>query len=326
MRVRTAVLPALATSLALLLAACSGGGGSGGGGAGSWEDRLAQLPFTDPADGVVYVTMGDLATAAELADVTWPPAEGEATIEALGVLGGLDESPVAVPFPPVVSLNGVELVEELRDTIGVGLEDLDWLATASAPPMETSIGGGRVDAGAVADALGDGPPWRLGAGEDLEPDFEGATPLDPLGRPITLSVADGVLGWSTVAEGITPLTDGGASAADIEPLRRLMALADEEGCYGVEASSSEEGGTQLVCTLPEVGQGPQVVLAGLGLQDPQAEADRIGDLDLDDRFDAIEVSVEGDLVRVDLDYADDHPATAVRRLLVQLDPLVPGFG
>ena len=321
MRARTTVLAIAVTVLAV---ACGGGGDAGT--AGSWEDRLAQLPFIDPAEATAYVTMGDLAAAAGLADITWPPAEGEDPLEALGVLGGLGDSAVAVPFPPVVSLNAVELVEELRDTIGVGLEDLDWLATASAPPMEATIGGGRVDADAAAAALGDGPPWRLGQGEDLEADFEAVTPLDPLGRPITVTVVDGTLGWSTVAEGVTPLADGGPSLADVEPLRRLIALADEEGCYAVEATSSEEGGTQMVCTLPEVGEGPQVVLMGVGLEDPQAEADRIRAVDTRDRIDAIEVTVDDDLVRVDVDHADDVPARVVRNLLTQLDPLVPGFG
>lgn len=312
--------------LTVAAAACSGGGGASEGAAGSWEARLALLPFVDPAEGSVQVSMGDLATAAELADVPWPAADAD-PLDSLVRLAGVGGSPVAVPFPSFVqSIGGDGVMEELRATAGWGLEDLDWLATATVPPVETTVGGGRIDADAMADALGsDGPPWRLGDGDDLEPSLESPNPLDPLGRSITLTVVDGTLGFSTVSEGLDALEGEGRSMAEVEQVRRLVALADEEGCYALTIYASEEA-AQLTCNLAEVAEGPQFLLAATGVDDPAAEVARISEIDTAGRADSVTVLADGDLVRVEIDATDEVPGRFAADLLLRLDPLVPGFG
>ena len=317
----------LALGLAVAAAACSGGGGQGEGAAGSWETRLALLPYVDLTEGSVQVSMGDLATAAELAEVPWPAAPDSDPLDSLTRLVGVGGSPVAVPFPSFVQSIGRDgAMEELRATAGWGLDDLDWLATAAVPPVETTVAGGRIDPDAIDDALGgDGPPWRLGDGDDLEPSLESPNPLDPLGRSITLTVVDGTLGFSTITEGLDALEGEGRSLAEVEPMRRLIALADEEGCYALTVHASAEA-SQMVCALPRVGEGPQFLLAGLGVEDPAAEVARISEIDTAGRADSVTVLADGDLVRVEVDATDDVPGRYGFDLLVRLDPLVPGFG
>lgn len=327
----------LVLCLAVAPAACSGtssesrvgesGVGESGGSvdAGQWEQRLALLPLIDPAEESVEVTMGDLAAAAELAGVEWPASGGDPT-DSLVALAGVGAGPVAVPLPRFVQTLGAALLDELPAVAGWNLDELDWVVHAAAPPTETTVGAGRIDVDAMAGVLGeDGPPWRLGEGEDLEPSLEDPHPLDQLGRPVTLTVVDGVLGLSTVSAGIDALSGTGPSMADVEPVSRLVALADERGCYGVTVYADDVG-TTMVCSLPEVGEGPQVVAAAVGIEDPRAEVARISELDSSAVADSVTVVADGDLVVVEIDGRDDLGGRIAVELLARRDPLVPGFG
>ena len=322
----------LVLCLAVAAAACSGTSSESGDvesgasvDAGQWEQRLALLPLIDPAEESVEVTMGDLAAAAELAGVEWPASGGDPT-DSLVALAGVGAGPVAVPLPRFVQTLGAALLDELPAVAGWNLDELAWVVHAAAPPTETTVGAGRIDVDAMAGVLGeDGPPWRLGEGEDLEPSLEDPHPLDQLGRPVTLTVVDGVLGLSTVSTGIDALSGTGPTMADVEPVRRLVALADERGCYGVTVYADDVG-TTMVCSLPEVGEGPQVVAAAVGIEDPRAEVARISELDSSAIADSVTVVADGDLVVVEIDGRDDLGGRIAVELLARLDPLVPGFG
>ena len=308
--------------VAVLASACQDGGG--GGAAGGWEDRLGLLPATADAEEQVFVQMGDLATAAELAGVEWPPADGE-LVDTVAQLAGVGGSPVAIPLPSFIQVAGPAALEDLPEGVGWGLGDVDWLVSQSIPPRETTLAGGRFDAGAISEVLGEGPPWRIGDGEDLDPQVGGGgNALDRLGRAVTMTLVDDVLGFSTVTGGIDALNGEGDTLAGVEPLRRMAATADDLGCYAV-AIYFADGVAQMVCTLPEVGEGPQFMIAGLGLDDPAAEAERIAGVDAGDRVDSVTTTVDDDMLLVTVDAADDTPGSYPQSLLARFDPLVPGF-
>lgn len=316
----------LVLSIIVMAAACGGGDGAGGGADGSWEERLALLPLLDHDDGTVEVSMGDLAVAAELAEVDWPPAEG-GEVDSFLALAGARGSAVAVPIPFFVQQLGPDaLIDDLRAEAGWALDDLDWLATAAVRPTEVTVGAGRIDADAIGSTLGgDGPPWRVGSGEDLDTSLEDPHLLDSLGRPVTMTVVDGVLGFGTVADSISALEGEGPTMAEVEPVRRLVALADERGCYGLTLAAGPDM-AQMVCSMAEVDAGPQVIVAAVGIEDPVAEVERIGGMDSSDTADSVTVTADEDMVIVEIDAVDDLPGSVAQQLLFRLDPLVPGFG
>ncbi|WP_370326054.1 hypothetical protein [Euzebya sp.] len=309
----------------------------------SFAERLALLPPV--GEDQAQVVLGDLDRAAALAGVTAPsdPADEAAIPYLLAISGGPtadgDPSQVVIPLPTTAHPERAAQIAEFAAEVGWSAIDLDWYAEVSAPPAVTMVAGGDVTPDDLTAAIGepDDDLWAVGGGEPFAPSLEDTTPARPIGEPLWLTLADGVLGVARSPESLDALRGGGASAADDEGLLALAELADDRECLGAHIALGP-GDPVMWCPLSQAEPARTALLAARLADEASAAAEvaRVAEVltgsasqsgqPYVELFSSTDVSQDERLVVLELEIAADRPADLPLRMLFLRDPAVPGGG
>lgn len=299
--------------VALSLAACSSGGDDDDGGGGAGGDgiagHLASLPARSGNDPST-VAFGDLATAAELADVDLTeleiPSSGDADamqplLQAVNAMTGgpVDESEsssVAAVTPDAAHVERLVELAAFVEEVGWSVLDVDRFVEYQVPPNVVTVMEGRFDEDRLNEALGepDDGVWVVGD-PDGDLSLNDVSAARPIGEALWLSlVDDDRLVVTRTAEDMEAVRSGeGESLADEDALTTLAEALDGEDVYSAVLHDGPMGAdlgrvtpeqVEAMCeeALPEpvvaVGtgitddDGPVMVLAHLHADGDAAEA------------------------------------------------------
>lgn len=190
---------------------------------------LADLPVPD-GDGLVTVSVADVAAVAEANGLEPPASSADATQDWLSTMTGADVEAPAVLVPPAGAL-GLDVADHAAIT-GFSWVEADWYATAALPPDEFTVLHGPVAGAELGDTvteLEEGV-WTVGDGEDYAPDLTGDRVVDQLGRPVRIARTDDAIATSLSTPMITGwLAGDGERLADDEGLVAVAEQLDAEG-------------------------------------------------------------------------------------------------
>lgn len=248
-------------AVVLLAAACGGdddGGGGGrdgvlGGGGDGFAAQIAALPLPpDADDGVLTVTFGDLARAAELAGVELPAVRDAGTDEQIDVLNAItgvmfDEDdpgePVGVLPPEAAHIQELAGIDEFTAEVGWNVFDVQQFVEVPFPPDDVTVLRGDFDEDALTEAMGEPEDgvWVVGTPGELT--IEDRSPARPIGEALWLSLDGDRLIVAKTEEGMAVARGGdGPTIGDDEVLTSLAGALDGAGAYSGMLARGEMGG------------------------------------------------------------------------------------
>lgn len=223
---------ALAAMVLALAAGCGDdtGGGGGSGSLGSLREAITEVPLEVLSEGAL-ISWADVDAATEVAGLVRPPADDvDALVAWAMALSNDADSVVSVPFPETVQLVRLRSVEEFAAELGWSLADVDAFIELHHPPARFFVAAGDLttDGDGVSE-LGDGVV-TAGEGDDLESALDAATAARPLGRPLRLAEADGLLAASLQTGPLETWLAGDGERLDAEPgIAAVAAALDRSG-------------------------------------------------------------------------------------------------
>lgn len=265
-------------------------------------------------------------------------------------------NPVAVLFPQAVNENRLAQIDEFRDELGWSLLQISSFIELNLPPVRFTVMDGSFDTDELDDALGgaDDGIWSVG-GEDFETDLADASAARPLGESLRLAERDGVLAVSRSTPPIEEwVEDDSDTLAEDDALVAVATALDDSEVYTAMILDGETlsiGGAAItpeqLQEFEETALQPFDVLGvGLSMDDGDAlatfvyhhvdedtaeeNAARLEDLiedgaslvdqePLSNRFELVDVTVDGNTVTMTLHLADDALARQVFSMVFAQD-------
>lgn len=222
----------------------------------SIAELVAELP---PVDGQLLLSVGDVATASELAALERPAGTGEELVDWMLATSGIQAgSAAALPWPESLGHLRVTAHDEYVAALGFGIPQVDAFLELAAPPVRFAILDGSFDLDALTTAIGepDGGLWAQ-PGEELHVDPAGDRSVDMLGRPVVVAGDEDRLVISLQRGLAAAYLAGQASPA--EALVRAAEALDAEGAYA--AMISTDGSTVRAIGLVPDGSGGSAAIA-----------------------------------------------------------------
>jgi hypothetical protein len=266
-------------------------------------------------------------------------------------------NPVAVLFPQAVNETRLAQIDEFRDELGWSLLQVSSFIELNLPPVRFTAMEGSFDTDEIDDALGEADDgiWSVG-GEDFETDVANVSATRPLGESLRLAENDGVLAVSRSTPPIEEwVEDDNDTVAEDDAIVAVAKALDDSEVYTamiLDGDTLSIGGAattpEQLEQLEETALQPFDVLgAGLSVDDDgnaiatfvyhhddedtaEENAARLEDLiedgaslinqqPLSERFDLVDVTVDGTTVTMTLQLADDALARQVFSMVFAQD-------
>jgi hypothetical protein len=260
------------------------GGGRSGEATADLDTIAGALGALPPADDeAVQVAWGDLARAAEIADVTRPTDTGDerAVIDYVNavtggarVAGAEGAVPVAALAPEAAHVERTPRLDEVVDDVGWTILDVDRFVERQTVPEVVTVIGGDIDEDRLDAAMGEPTDGTWVAGDpDGGVDLAGATAARPLGEPLWITLAGDDLvvtrqvdATPAVRRALGVPTDADASAGATGAVGTAV-LADDPDLVAVADALDAEDAYSALLVRPGLSLTP---LLGPGAEAPGA--------------------------------------------------------
>ncbi len=191
--------PVGVVACAVVLAACGGGDGDE---VGFVAGQLALIPDSARGSGEYFeVFVLDAVAGAEFVDLD-APAPGRSADEiaswSLAFQVRDNDDDLRLMLPPILGEPTVwTSPAAFADDTGIDLGAATTITFATpAPPVSLTVLGGEFELEASLDELSDAV-LSVGGGDDFEPNIDGRTDWNPIGRPMRLAERPGAVALST---------------------------------------------------------------------------------------------------------------------------------
>ncbi|CAM3157360.1 hypothetical protein NODU109028_00450 [Nocardioides dubius] len=205
-----------------------------------WSVRAAleQVPASTAQDGLFVVT-ADLDAAIAAADVE-RSGEPDELDWLIAITGGAQGGSVGRVFVPMARGFNVEYLRdgEFAAAAGWSVHDVDSFVESGQPPRVLTVAAGDFDDDTLADGLVEVEDDIVSNrdAEDGTTDLSQANGLSPIGVPIRMSEADGLIALSTSTELVRSWRDGADALAGEERAAAVADALDDEDVYAAVLS------------------------------------------------------------------------------------------